>query len=678
MSDSPISTPSGGGAQSGLGEKFSPDLFTGTGNFSVPISVPSGRNGLQPELTLSYSTGNGNGPFGMGWGISVPGVRRKTSQGVPLYRSAKDAFILSGAEDLIPVSRSDESMFPDDSGSSSLQGGSRGVTQYRPRTEGLFSRIYRYLDNDNDYWKVMSKDGLTSYYGTPGAKGNSDEDPVAVADPANRWNIYNWSLTKTIDPFGNKILYDYERDQGEDNYHHWDQLYLSRIRYVDYKDNNGEEQFLVEVRFTYEERPDPFSQYSAGFDIRTRKRCKKIEILTHPDGVETLTKTYHLQYLDELTSPEKLPHNGSSLLARIEVEGHDDGQTEQLPPLDFRYTDFRPEIQKFQRVEGDALPQITLGDPNFQLVDLFGNGLPDIVEINDVIRYWRNKGGGRFAMPKTMAEAPVGLDLADQTTRIIDSNGDGRADVMVSTPQISGYFSTRFGASWDQQSFQKYDYAPTFNLFDPDVKLLDLNGDGVTDAIRSGESFECFFNDSKDGWRESKRVARKRLDRFPDVNFSDPRVKWADMSGDGLQDIVIVQSGVISYWPSLGYGNFARKVQMKNCPRYPQNYDPARILLGDVDGDGQADLVYVGANKVTFWINQSGNGWSEPVEIGGIPTVQDPSNLQLIDLLGNGISGVLFSIDPLSSGRRNHMYFLDLTGGVKPYLLHEMTTTWAR
>ena len=69
-----ISLPSGGGAISGLGEKFSPDLFTGTGNFSVPIAVPAGRLGLQPQLALGYSTGNGNGPFGLGWALSLPGV----------------------------------------------------------------------------------------------------------------------------------------------------------------------------------------------------------------------------------------------------------------------------------------------------------------------------------------------------------------------------------------------------------------------------------------------------------------------------------------------------------------------------------------------------------------------------------------------------------------------------
>ena len=61
-----ISLPKGGEALHGIGEKFSPDLFTGTGNFTVPIALPPGRNGFQPQLKLVYSTGNGNGPFGLG------------------------------------------------------------------------------------------------------------------------------------------------------------------------------------------------------------------------------------------------------------------------------------------------------------------------------------------------------------------------------------------------------------------------------------------------------------------------------------------------------------------------------------------------------------------------------------------------------------------------------------
>src|SRR5712691_9293324 len=98
-----ISLPQGGGALHGLGEKFSPDLHTGTGNFMVPIALPPGRNGLQPQLSLVYSTGNGNGPFGLGWSLSTPGVSRKTSKGVPIYDDSNDTFIVSGAEDLVAV-----------------------------------------------------------------------------------------------------------------------------------------------------------------------------------------------------------------------------------------------------------------------------------------------------------------------------------------------------------------------------------------------------------------------------------------------------------------------------------------------------------------------------------------------------------------------------------------------
>src|ERR1700675_2621323 len=84
-----ISLPKGGGALHGIGETFSPDLHTGTGNFTVPIALPPGRNRFQPQLNLVYSTGNGNGPFGLGWGLSILGVSRKTSSGIPRYRAER-------------------------------------------------------------------------------------------------------------------------------------------------------------------------------------------------------------------------------------------------------------------------------------------------------------------------------------------------------------------------------------------------------------------------------------------------------------------------------------------------------------------------------------------------------------------------------------------------------------
>ena len=85
-----ILVPKGGWALQGIGETFAPDLFTGTGNVTVPIALPPGRNGFQPEVNFVYSTENGNGPFGLGWALSIPGVSRKTSKGVPRYSDAED------------------------------------------------------------------------------------------------------------------------------------------------------------------------------------------------------------------------------------------------------------------------------------------------------------------------------------------------------------------------------------------------------------------------------------------------------------------------------------------------------------------------------------------------------------------------------------------------------------
>jgi RHS repeat-associated protein len=651
-----ISLPKGGGALHGIGEKFSPDLHTGTGNFTIPIALPPGRNGFQPQLSLTYSTGNGSGPFGLGWNLSVPGVSRKTSKGIPRYRDADidpikhDTFILSGAEDLVLVT--------------SLKSNPR---RYRPRTEGLFARIQRYLDDKDDYWKVESKDGLISYYGKA---GQARSDSTVLANPADRAKVFAWKLSHTEDRFRNRIEYEYRHDAGQEGPHTWDQLYLSEIRYVDYG-NPDSHDFLVKVRFVYEPRPDPFSEYRAGFEIRTRLRCTRIEIFTNTD-TEQLTRSYGFVYLDQRNiSEQSLPLNGASLLSLVKVVGHDGDNTEELPAIEFCYTQFEPQQRKFALLTGRELPATSLANTGLELVDLFGNGLPDILELNGTVRYWRNLGSGEFDSPRTMSEAPAGLALADAGVQLIDADGDGRADLLVSKPELSGYFPLRFGGLWDRKSFQRYEKPPSFNLEDPEVRLVDLTGDGVTDAIRSGTSLECFFNDPHKGWNGTRRVERRTLDAFPNINFSDPRVKWADMSGDGLQDIVLVHDGSVEYWPNLGYGNWGRRFAMKHSPRFPYCYDPKRILVGDVDGDGVADLVYVDNQKVTLWINRSGNGWSDPIVIYGTPSVSDLDAVRLADVLGTGVSGILWTADANGLSRQR-MFFLDFTGGRKPYLLNKM------
>ena len=91
------------------------------------------------------------------------------------------------------------------------------------------------------------------------------------------------------------------------------------------------------------------------------------------------------------------------------------------------------------------------------------------------------------------------------------------------------------------------------------------------------------------------------------------------------------------------------------APDFPYGYDPRRILIGDVDGDGLADIVYVEDTKVTLWINQSGNRWSDPITILGTPPVSDMDAVRLVDMLGSGISGVLWSRDANGLSRDHYV-----------------------
>src|SRR5688500_8779021 len=100
-----ISLPTGGGAIRGMDEKLAANPVTGTATLSVPVPVSTARSGFQPALALSYDSGTGNGPFGFGWSLGQPAITRKTDKGLPRYEDAADSdvFVLSGAEDLVPV-----------------------------------------------------------------------------------------------------------------------------------------------------------------------------------------------------------------------------------------------------------------------------------------------------------------------------------------------------------------------------------------------------------------------------------------------------------------------------------------------------------------------------------------------------------------------------------------------
>ena len=204
------SVPKGGGAIRDIGEKFSVSAATGTASLTVPVATSPGRAGFGPSLSLAYDSGAGNGPFGLGWKISLPTITRKTDKGLPRYLDDpdQDTFILSGAEDLVPVREERGGIWEQVPERREADGRPYSVQRYRPRIEGLFARIERWRDlrSGQTHWRVISPGNVTTLYGaSPDSR---------IADPDDPARVFSWLICASYDDTGNATVYDYAAEDS--------------------------------------------------------------------------------------------------------------------------------------------------------------------------------------------------------------------------------------------------------------------------------------------------------------------------------------------------------------------------------------------------------------------------------------------------------------------------------
>ena len=274
---------------------------------AVKLPFSLGRSGFTPALQLGYDSGSGNGPLGFGWGLGIPAITRKTDKGLPQYCDGdeSDVFILAGAEDLVPVL---DPAGDRESLTRTVYGTPFRITFYRPRIEGLFWRIERWTATDTgiSHWRTLSRDNVTALYGADLAS--------RVADPGDPTRIFSWHICRSWDDKGNAASYGYaaEDNAGIDQAAAHEanrtpqaraaQIYLKTIQYgnlqpyvpdwtaqdetalpahwmftvvLDYGDHTSEPPTPQADR-PWPLRPDPFSSYRAGFEVRTYRRVQRL------------------------------------------------------------------------------------------------------------------------------------------------------------------------------------------------------------------------------------------------------------------------------------------------------------------------------------------------------------------------------------------------------------------
>jgi hypothetical protein len=780
-----------------MGEKFAANPVTGTGSMTVPIATSPGRSGFGPQLSLSYDSGAGNGIFGLGWNLSLPSITRKTDRGLPRYWDSEesDVFILSGAEDLVPVLvQNDQGEWkPEKPLTRTVDHKTYSIQRYPPRIEGLFARIERWTnqaDPKDTFWRSLSKDNITTWYG-------KDENS-RIADPTDPTRIFSWLICESYDDKGNVIVYHYKEEDStqvdlsqahERNRSRSANRYLKYIRHGNHEPYHpqigegqpwptlpGDDQWFFEVVFDYGEhdpndpkpgdggewqcRLDPFSSYRSGFEVRTYRLCQRVLMFHHfPNeaevGKDCLVRSTDFTYSYEQSSsdyinPTLLPSRSSNTRLSAsqaaaeareaqrrasgqirfdfdpELEAEREAQNrlrywsegdlaeifarnpiysflllvtqtgykrnpageyiqKSLPPLEFTYSEAKIDetVRDVDPASLENLPQ-GLDGTRYQWVDLDGEGLSGILTeqgngwfykrnlspINAVQDNGKQHIEAQFAPLELVASKPAsGLANGAQ---FLDLAGDGRPDVVTLRGAVPGFYERTMDEAWE--SFRSFKSLPNLDWDQPNLKFIDLDGDGHSDILITEEN--CFVwhpSLAEDGFGAAERVSQPwDEEQGPRVVFTDgtQSIHLADMSGDGLTDIVRICNGQVCYWPNLGYGRFGAKVTMDDAPWFdaPDIFDQRRIVLADIDGSGTTDILYLSSDGVQVYFNQSGNSWSAKRVLRSFPAIDSLASVTVVDLLGNGTACLVWS-SPLPGNGHRVMRYIDLLGGQKPHLL---------
>ncbi|MCX5578924.1 SpvB/TcaC N-terminal domain-containing protein [Kaistia terrae] len=710
------------------------DPQTGALQLTVPLPISPVRGGISVDLSLEYSFGSGNGSFGIGWALNSGAVFRRTDAGVPVYDDdhGSDRFVVSGVGEIVPARH------PDGARRlrwATLEGNSLAhapeeehfeVREYRPRVEKEFCRIEWWrrilpsLDSGPrclaSFWRIISRANATRVYGR--------SETARIADPGEPSCIYRWELERAYDDRGNAVLFEYAADVGElDGQAFASPLYPVSVRYgntapIDrakwladtFPPSGAESAWMFKLAFDYGPptcdpagtldllvsqaevptgreraikptdgplRPDQTNSHRSGFSIRTRRLCRRI-LAYHaiPGAYEGLTRTLELTYVENpfvsrLAAITEVDWNGASGRAR--------------PPLQFTYSDAANlATVKLRSLAGSSLPTLrpAIDAARYDWIDLDGEGAPGVLfqSAGGSWFYARNSGGGRFAPPQPVDFRPA-LDghsrarSATSASKLLDLGGDGMLDLVDFRRPAAGAHKRQSDYKW--APFEPFVTAPQLDPNDPNVRFLDLDGDGLSDLVRSEDGAYVWQRSLGElGFAEPARIAWADGESAgPRLLFADRRgtVFLADLTGDGLTDLVRVRNGEVSCWHNLGHGRFGPRT---TCAirddggsatgeafvfDSSERFDPSRIRLLDIDGTGSTDIVYLGRNGIRCWRNQSGNGFSQPQSIP-FPPIDDPSAVSVLDLLANGTDCLVFA--PGTPGLDGALQYLSLAGGI--------------
>ncbi|HVK72609.1 MAG TPA: SpvB/TcaC N-terminal domain-containing protein, partial [Kofleriaceae bacterium] len=659
------------------------DELTGGARVQVPVPATAAR-ALTPPLVLQGG-GGGNSIIGLGWSLSgLPAITLDTSEHLPRW-DGRDGVALGGVglvpwrhEDGTPRRRTE---------------GDYTVTDLRPRQGFSRVRVERWhhrLTGDVHFRSRDEANTLTVY----GARADGSS---RVADPRDPTRVAAWLPEVVLDADGNATWCEYaaEDARGIDRVAPWEprrpntaQRYLTRVRYGNVAPVALTEALLAgtrpAVRFafalvldhgdhgedgglpTFEpDRPwpariDSFTSARDGFVVHTYRRVRRI-VCFHdvpalgpaPVAVSALELTYDL-------------HDAGARLRSLCRVGYRDGAIGRSAALTVSHAaaGVSDELATTTPVPVSA---------RHRLVDLYGEGLPGVLYQGD--RGWlyqANRGGGQFAEPALVGAVP-NLQAA---TSLGDLDRDGDTELAITSGRLAGAFAfDRENRRWD--GFRPFARWPRIEALAGRTFWVDLNGDGRTDAVVARGDGLTWFPSRTGPLDEGGAELDDPIvvpwpsgaEQAPGIG-PDPAhdLYFADMTGDGLADLVRVRYGSIEYWPSLGNGRFGERVVMDDAPRPKAGarFDSTRVRWADLNGTGTSDLLYLDDGVVWCYPNHGGRRFGPAQRVRGLPRF-DARSASVADVAGDGRPALVWATT--DAGRLPALSYVALVPATPPGLL---------
>lgn len=201
-------------------------------------------------------------------------------------------------------------------------------------------------------------------------------------------------------------------------------------------------------------------------------------------------------------------------------------------------------------------------DNGARIADVNGDGLPDLLSPPNT--YLNTGAGWALATTTWSVPEPLGDGYGDPGTRMADINGDGLTDILryrdsddTGTYPVINKVYLNHGTGWATTTawsipvpFASY-YSASGAHFGMSARLADVNGDGLTDIIRSSSSSialpdgnDVFIN-TGEGWSVDSAWAQLPSFKF---SYTNSGAKYADtgfaeMDADGDNMLDFIQSG---------------------------------------------------------------------------------------------------------------------------------------